>query len=150
MTLAWISGIGEHLLWIGRATYMVGDRKGGVALFKQGCQRYRSRACCGAEQELLSAIGTSDTPTGGSVAGDGHPNGSGREDLAGKTAHNLRRLGRMPSTLLASDTRATYMYEGSCALDVGSAGDACDPTFYGTHTLSFEPKKPRARECIPH
>lgn len=129
---------------------MVGDRKGAVALFKKGCRRYGSRACCGAEQELLDAIGTSDMPTGGSAADNGHPNGSEREALAGKTGHNLRRLGRMPSTLLASDTRATYVDEGCRAPDVGSAGDVCDPTFYGTHTLFFKLKVPREGESIQH
>eukprot|EP01043_Picozoa_sp_COSAG02_P066660 COSAG02_NODE_10447_length_1939_cov_1.539130_4_plen_157_part_00 len=132
--LSWacVSGIGEHLLWIGRATYMVGDRPGGVALFEKGCQRHRCRACCGAEDELRRAIGTEF-----SGAGHGSLDGSrqGSEEPAGKGVHSLRRLGRMPSTMLASDTRATYMHEGSCATGASSAADACDPTFYGVYTI---------------
>ena len=127
------SRIGEHLLWIGRATYMVGDREGGIAHFNTGCQRYRSQACCGAEAELRRAIG--DDPAAASGGGDagataGAGAGGGEEEAGGGGAEghgrHLRRLGRMPSTLLASDMRATYMYGGG-----GGDAAVCDPAFYG-------------------
>ena len=88
------SRIGEHLLWIGRARFLTGDEKGGIGEFEVGCRRYHSHACCGAEDELRRAI---------EEGGD-----------AGFAA-----LGRMPSTLLASDLRYDH------------GGGVCDPTFYG-------------------
>ena len=110
---------------------MVGDKPGGVALFRKGCRRHRCHACCGAEQELRRAIGTahfsaSDDKVDGSRQGSEGPVG----------VQNLRRLGRMPSTMLASDTRAICTHEGSCADGAsGAAMKECDATSCGVNTL---------------
>lgn len=113
---------------------MVGDRERGANFFEQGCERHRCRACCGAEEELRRAIGPPHLSAGAFDDDCGYFDGSKRQSPS-KSRLNLQRLGRMPSTILASDARAPYLYQGSCAYD--GTEDACNQAFCGVEPDSI-------------